>query len=82
MGAALALLSLQTWHSSFTRAGDPQPMEFGGKREAPSSLTHFTARLHLSLKLLQLEAVVGIKGQELFFGEHYPPKGLPRRCQW
>ena len=57
-------------------------MEFWGKREAPSSLTHFTARLHLSLKLLQLEAVVGIKGQELFFGEHYPPKGLPRRCQW
>ena len=62
MGAALTLLSLQTWRSAFTRAGDPQPTEFRGKREAPSSLTHFTARLDLSLKLLQLEGVAGIKG--------------------
>lgn len=82
MGAALTLLSLQTWRSAFTRAGDPQPTEFRGKREAPSSLTHFTARLDLSLKLLQLEGVAGIKGQELLFGEHYPPKRLPRWCQW
>lgn len=82
MGAALALLSMQTWRSSFTRAGDPQPMVFQGKREAPSSLTLFTARLDLSLKLLQLEGVVWIKGQELLFGEHYPPKRLPRWCQW
>ena len=72
--ADLALILHQGWR--------PTAHGILGEERSPFLPHTLHSQVASVLKLLQLEAVVGIKGQELFFGEHYPPKGLPRRCQW